>query len=414
MKFIYIFAFAALFSCAIAGTSKFTPAHQDCVISFTSSKPSQTETYIGYETDTGIVFEAASDDGELSIFRCDLLDDDGKCYTMYSGEGSCNVRYKDMDYVRESLEEALPSITYDDTKYPVDTDCADASQTGCKKYCDAEHDDSCIYVDANNFIFKKQNGDSFRTIVYSDSFDPLAFTSRDCKGTYLPPPANPCVGTKTFVPHLDCATHFELSPDDKNVENVYLYVDEKAPIIKMVHPEGDFLLIRGDLHDDDGKVFSHSTTDECQDKYITLDEASSAIGFFILAVQYDDDGSYPRACACPKDIQGECKMYCDAHFSCVIVDDKDRMVGLNETGVEKYRIKYSDEAFEPSVFALTTCAGEEAPAPSNPCIPPPQPSSPSSTPTPTPSSTSPVPSSASFIEVAFSVVLAATVIAALL
>jgi len=410
-KFVGVIAFAALIICGLAGTTKFIPTYPNSVVSFNTSKPSESEVYFGYVTSETVIMQVynAQDPSKYYVGRCDLADSDGNCLMIDTYGDSCKMSRRTVEKVHHNfIEEVFDTIEFDDTKYPKETDCPVAGQTGCMEYCDVDHDDYCVYADAEGYLFKKKNGETIRTYVYSDHVDPFAFVDHDCDGQFLPPPVNPYASSMIYTPKLDCADHFEVVPSNGDPRTtVYISQTSAAPNVKVVDADGTYTLYRGDIHDDDGKYYAQTTMQECHDEYVPLDELQDALAMFLDSLQCVDDGTYPRACDCPEGIQGECKMYCDYGFTCSVVNSNNKMVAKKKMNEEKFKIIYHDD-HDPSVFATKTCnEATEIPAPADPCVTP----KPSSTSVP---GTSSVPSSASFIQVAFSAVLIATVLVALL
>jgi len=362
---------AALFACVLAGTSTFQPAYPECAVNFTLSSNENNEVYFGYVTEDMIIMEMydLSNTSAFYYARCDMQDGEGNCWKLYSLDRPCSVSYDTPQHIRkEVIYEVFSSFEYDDSNYPVSEPCPDASQTGCSKYC--EDEEYCYIVDAKNrTVSKTKNGNPVMSYTYYDTVDPFAFLDHDCDGNPLPVPVNPCAAKKNFTPKLDCATHYEVIPDEGETVNVYVYANLKAPMIRMVDSDSSqYSLIRCDLTNEEGKFYEQVTFEGCEDSYISLDEVQEAFYSFLPSIEYPDDGTYPRACDCPEGIQSECQMYCNIERTCAVTDKDGRLVAMRTPGRENYKIKYHGEDFDSTIFATTNCDNTtKVPAPTNPC-----------------------------------------------
>jgi len=138
---------------------------------------------------------------EYNLFRCDLADDKGNCYAQNVTEEypECAGVYFPYDEVIAGFDSILPSVEYLYPDYPKDFACPDGSD-GCKLYCEAEG--GCIIADTKGRIVGKYVEFSHMYIMnityFDDEFDASVFAIKDCNGTDLSVPTNPCgAGSKS-------------------------------------------------------------------------------------------------------------------------------------------------------------------------------------------------------------------------
>jgi len=204
-KFVCAIVVVGLFGCVFGGTSEFTPTYPECAVNYNMSVSSSHDTfrevYYGYVTNETIIMQMyeASNSSQVYLARCDMKNEEGKCFLLYSLEGGCKIRYDTPDHIRkETIYEIFDPEEYDDSRYPVDEACPDSTQSGCKKYCN-DDDSYCFIVDAKGHLLQKirDGNDRYYNMTWSTQFDSSVFVDHDCDGKPLSPPVDPCAPPKT-------------------------------------------------------------------------------------------------------------------------------------------------------------------------------------------------------------------------
>jgi len=163
-----------------------------------------------------------------------------------------------------------------------------------------------------------------------------------------------------------------------------------------------YMVVRCDLPDDKGNCYVQSNiegNDTCNSSYTSVAEiVETMIDPIFFSVVYNT-AEYPVTVDCP-DGAKDCQKYCrDADF-CLIADKDDKLVAFESDGKIASTITYRD-GVDASTFVMKKCDNStDLDAPVNPCGA-----------APSGSSTKGSSSAASFIQVAYAVVLAALLVA---
>jgi len=241
---------------------------------------------------------------------------------------------------------------------------------------------------------------------------------------------------KTFIPVVECATHFNLSAfnkegEDPIVQEYWFYYNAQKPMesVMLTVAQKNYALYRCDLGNETGFCYaqghaeeeesgsasasasasasSSSSTPVCEKIYVPLDMVLEGMEGILLSVEYST-AEYPKDFDCP-DGSKDCKLYCNVEGTCAIADTKNRIVSYYLDNVKEYlfNLTYFAGDFDADIFAMEDCNGTKLSVPANPCGSAPSGSSAASTSNTTQSSSN----GASFVQVAYAVLLAALLVA---
>jgi len=177
------------------------------------------------------------------------------------------------------------------------------------------------------------------------------------------------------------------------------YINDKS-LILLTYNEKFYVLARCDVPDDQGNCYVQTDYNpNCDSSYQSRENITEFYFRSILIPITYSPAEYPATADCP-DGSKDCQKYCDIEMDlCDIVDKDNKIVGVESNGKIFQTVTYYTDAIDASVFAMEKCDNTTLDTPVNPCAAPSGSSAKSSS------------SAASFVQVAYAVVLAALLVA---